>query len=130
MSVAASWLMCISQPHLANDWSSEILLGLQFILFKLTIWDNNASYGAALQGLQYTDARNNSLTRSPPTFWQKSLYGLITVGGSYAWTKWLDFLLKRESQYDEVSSSSNKVKLEAELIINYRFHQLLNYCLS
>ena len=105
--------MKIFKPHLADDWSSEILLGLQIILFKLTIWDNNASYGAALQGLQYSDARRNKLTRSPPTLWQKSLYGLITVGGGYAWTKWLDWLLERESRYGEVRSKSSRMMPKA-----------------
>ena len=76
---------------------------MQTVLFKLTIWDNNASYGAALQGLKYADARSSDLIRSPPTPWQKSLYGLITVGGSYAWAKWSDWLLERESRFEEVS---------------------------
>ena len=88
--------------HLQDEWSSEILLVLRAILFKLTIWDHNATYGAALQNLRYTDARNRKATNAPPTRWQKSLYGLFTVGGRYAWNKWEDWLVEQEGGYDEV----------------------------
>ncbi|KAI9698249.1 MAG: peroxisome assembly protein (Peroxin-2) [Bogoriella megaspora] len=87
--------------HLKDEWSSEVLLTLRAILFKLTIWDHNASYGAALQGLRYTDARSNSLSRPQPSAWQKSIYGLVTVGGRYGWTKWENWLLDHEASYDE-----------------------------
>ena len=88
-------------PHIQDDYSREVLLALRALLFKLSIWDNNASYGAALQGLQYTDARqsihSNGLVK--PTQLQKSLYGLITVLGRYAWDKYEDYLLETESSY-------------------------------
>ncbi|KAI9821062.1 MAG: peroxisome assembly protein (Peroxin-2) [Pycnora praestabilis] len=87
--------------HLRDDWTSEISLGLRAVLFKLTIWDHDASYGAALQNLRYTDARSRSSVSNPPTRWQKSFYGLCTVGGRYAWDKWEDWLVEREGGYDE-----------------------------
>ena len=92
------------ESHLIDDWSSEILLALRTILFKLSIWDRNASYGATLQGLSYVDARSSPRSRpaSPPTRWQKALYGLFSVGGRYAWTKWEDWLMEQEGGYDEV----------------------------
>ncbi|KAJ9658575.1 peroxisome assembly protein (Peroxin-2) [Neophaeococcomyces mojaviensis] len=90
-------------PHIQDDYSHEILLALRAILFKLSIWDNNASYGAALQGLRYTDARqtskSNNLTIAKPTVIQKSLYGLITVLGRYGWDKYSDYLVDAESSY-------------------------------
>lgn len=88
-------------PHVQDDYSREVLLGLRAILFKLSVWDNDASYGAALQGLQYTDARQstNSGGLAKPTRIQKSLYGLITVLGRYAWDKYEDYLLEAESSY-------------------------------
>ena len=89
------------KAHLRDEWSPEILFALRAILFKLTIWDHSASYGAALQGLRYTDARTKNPTRPFPTAWQRSLYGLITVGGRYAWTRWENWLLDREASYDE-----------------------------
>lgn len=86
-----------------EDWSHEILFALRAILFKLSIWDHNASYGAALQGLKYTDSRSKGPVYSSPTKWQKSVYGLLTVGGRYAWDKWESWLVGQEGGYDEVS---------------------------
>ena len=68
--------------HLQDEWSSEIILTLRAILFKLSIWNNDASYGAALQNLKY------SYNGSPPSRLQKSIYGLLTVFGRYGWEKW------------------------------------------
>ncbi|PHH58667.1 hypothetical protein CDD81_4886 [Ophiocordyceps australis] len=75
--------------HLHDDWSAEISLLLRSILFKLTIWDHNATYGAALQNLRYTDARRDGPVLVPPSRMQKSVYGLVTVFGDYAWTSLL-----------------------------------------
>lgn len=85
-----------------EDWSHEILFALRAILFKLSIWDHNASYGAALQGLKYTDSRSKGPVYSSPTTWQKSIYGILTVGGRYAWDKWESWLITQEGGYDEV----------------------------
>ncbi|KAI9762176.1 MAG: peroxisome assembly protein (Peroxin-2) [Candelina submexicana] len=98
--------------HLKDEWSSEILLGLRAVLFKLTIWDHNASYGAALQNLRYIDARNRSPVNVRPSRWQKALYGALTVGGRYAWNKWEDWLVEQEGGYDEPSA---KVRLLSRL---------------
>ncbi|KAF1981664.1 hypothetical protein K402DRAFT_364293 [Aulographum hederae CBS 113979] len=89
--------------HLSDEYSAEILLVLRVILFKLSIWDHDASYGASLQGLRYTDARDKSLSRPPPKPWQKAVYGFVTVGGRYAWTKWEDYLITQEGGYEEPS---------------------------
>ncbi|KAF2002150.1 hypothetical protein P154DRAFT_521271 [Amniculicola lignicola CBS 123094] len=85
--------------HITDSYSPEILLLLRAILFKLSIWNNNASYGAHLQGLRYTDARSASSSRPPPKPWQKAAYGLITIGGRYAWTKWEEYLLSSSEDY-------------------------------
>ncbi|KAJ5487311.1 peroxin-2 [Penicillium desertorum] len=90
-------------PQMREDWSHEILFALRAILFKLSIWDHDASYGAALQGLKYTDSRSKGPVYSSPTKWQKSIYGLLTVGGRYAWDKWESWLVGQEGGYDEPS---------------------------
>ncbi|KAI5293194.1 peroxisome assembly protein (Peroxin-2) [Ascosphaera acerosa] len=89
--------------HLHDNWSHEIQLVLRAVLFKLSVWDHNASYGAALQGLRYVDARSRGPVFSGPTRWQKALCGLLTVGGRYAWDKWEARLLDQESSFDEPS---------------------------
>lgn len=75
---------------------------MRAILFKLTIWDHDASYGAALVNLRYTDARHKGPVLAVPTSWQKAVYGLFTVGGRYAWNKWEDWLVDQEGGYNEV----------------------------
>ncbi|KAI0197675.1 Pex12 amino terminal region-domain-containing protein [Astrocystis sublimbata] len=89
--------------NLRDDWSAEILLALRAILFKLTVWDHDATYGAALQNLKYTDARRDGPVLTPPSRWQKSLYGLMTVAGKYGWTKWENWLLDQDNGYDAPS---------------------------
>ena len=82
------------------------------MLFKLSIWDHNASYGAALQNLRYVDARHAGPVPRLPSRWQKALYGLTTVGGQYAWHRWEDWLADQEGGYEEVSSG-------IKLLVNY-----------
>lgn len=94
-------------PHLQDDWSQEILLGLRAALFKLSIWDNDASYGASLQNLRYADARKSSSALPKPTMWQKGLYGLITILGRYGWDRWQDWLIDQERGY---TAPSEKVQ--------------------
>ncbi|KAA8911824.1 Pex12 amino terminal region-domain-containing protein [Sphaerosporella brunnea] len=83
------------RPSIKETYEPELLLLLRAALFKLTIWDHNASYGAALQNLRYTDARRHGPIDHPPSKGQKSLYGLITVGGRYLHQRLNLFLLSR-----------------------------------
>lgn len=89
--------------HLKDDWSAEIMLALRAALFKLTIWDHDATYGAALQNLQYTDARKDGPVLTAPSKWQKSAFGLVTVFGKYAWTRWEDWLVDQDDGYEQPS---------------------------
>ena len=90
--------------HLKDEWDAEIRGALRAILWKLSMWDHGASYGASLQGLKYIDAReNDTAARAEATRWQRAAYGLLTVGGRYAWTRWEDHLSSTESGYEEPS---------------------------
>ena len=95
--------------NIKDDWSAEILLALRAVLFKLTIWDHDATYGAALQNLRYTDARRDGPVLTPPSRWQKALYGLVTVGGKYGWTKWENYLIDKDNGYDEPSPAVRRL---------------------
>jgi peroxin-2 len=95
--------------HITDNYSAEILLVLRALLWKLSIWDQNASYGAHLQGLRYTDARSSAPNRPPPKPWQKIAYGAITVGGRYAWTKWEEYLLSTSEDYTRPESARLKL---------------------
>ncbi|KAI0178845.1 Pex12 amino terminal region-domain-containing protein [Hypoxylon sp. FL1284] len=101
-----------------DDWSAEILLSLRLILFKLSVWDHDATYGAALQNLKYTDARRDGPVLTPPSKWQKSLYGLITVGGKYGWTKWENWLLDQDNGYDQPTPVVQKLSKFTAKITN------------
>lgn len=89
--------------HLKDDWSAEIMLALRAVLFKLTVWDHDATYGAALQNLKYTDARREGPVPASPTKIQKSVLGLFNVFGKYAWDKWEDWLVDQDDGYNETS---------------------------
>lgn len=95
--------------HLQDDWSAEIMLALRAVLFKLTIWDHDATYGAALQNLKFTDARGEGPVLLSPSLWQKGLYGLLTVGGKYAWARWEDWLVENDNGYDELNPTLRKL---------------------
>lgn len=95
--------------HITDTYSAEILLALRAALWKLSIWNNNASYGAHLQGLRYTDARARGLDRPPPTPWQKIAYGAVTVGGRYCWSKWEAYLLAASDDYAAPASARVEV---------------------
>lgn len=86
--------------NIKHDWEDEISLALRAVLFKLTVWDHNATYGAALQNLKYTDARHDGPVLVPPSRWQKSLYGLVTVAGRYLWAKWENWLLEQDDGFE------------------------------
>jgi peroxin-2 len=102
--------------HLQDDWSAEIMFALRAVLFKLTVWDHDATYGAALQNLKFTDARKTGPVLVSPSRWQKSLYGLFTVGGRYAWTRWENFLVDSDNGYDQPSPSLRKLSRLSDTI--------------
>ncbi|KAF2247747.1 peroxisomal biogenesis factor 2 [Trematosphaeria pertusa] len=104
--------------HITDTYTPEILLGLRLVLFKLSIWNNNASYGAHLQGLRYTDARSSAPDRPLPKKWQKAAYGLITVGGRYAWTKWEEYLLSTSEDYTRPQSETLRLASRITEYIN------------
>ncbi|CAK7267903.1 peroxisome assembly protein (Peroxin-2) [Sporothrix epigloea] len=97
-------LQYIRGGTLQEDWQPEVMLLLRAALFKLSVWDHNATYGAALQNLRYADARGCAADRRkaavpvPPSKWQKTAYGVVTVGGRYVWTKWQDWLRDHDEE--------------------------------
>ncbi|KAL8797022.1 MAG: hypothetical protein Q9195_000793 [Heterodermia aff. obscurata] len=84
--------------HLRDEWAAEILLGLRAVLWKLSIWDHDTSYGASLQHLRYVDARHAGAVPRAPSRWQKAGYGLVSVGGRYAWARWENWLAEKEGE--------------------------------
>lgn len=91
----------INGGHIVDDWAAEIVLLLRAALFKLTVWDRDATYGASLQNLRFIDARHEGPVPRAPSKLQKTTYGLVTVLGSYAWTRWESWILDNETTLDE-----------------------------
>ncbi|MBN6743264.1 hypothetical protein JKG47_22920, partial [Acidithiobacillus sp. MC6.1] len=84
---------------------------------KLTIWDHDATYGAALQNLKFTDARKKGPDLVSPSKWQKALYGLFAVGGRYAWTRWENWLVDNDTGYDEPTPTLRKLSRLSDAIM-------------
>ncbi len=102
--------------HLQDEWAPEILLALRAVLFKLTVWDHDATYGAALQNLKFTDARQDTPVLASPSRWQKGLYGLCTVVGRYGWTKWENWLVDNNNGYDQPGPILRKLSRFSDMV--------------
>lgn len=115
-------------PHLVDDWSQELLLALRAVLFKLSIWDHDASYGAVLQNLRYTDARSQSVAPRRPSPTQKGLYGAFTVLGRYGWEKWESWLLDHGAGYSTPSDTMHlMVRLTSWLSTTHSIAAFLSF---
>lgn len=102
--------------HLQDDWGAEINATLRAILWKLSIWDHGASYGASLQGLKYVDSRPATVRGAPATKLQRLSYGLLTVGGRYGWSRWEEYLSSVENGYDEPSTLIQRLSRATTLL--------------
>lgn len=90
------------RPDIKDSYEGELLLFLKLVIFKLTVWDNSATYGAKLQNLVFVDGRGKSASssRKPLSKAQKIGYGVLVVGGSYLWSK-------LEEKVSEISYNNN-----------------------
>ncbi|KFY64563.1 hypothetical protein V497_01658 [Pseudogymnoascus sp. VKM F-4516 (FW-969)] len=122
-----------------EEWGEEVGLALRGVLFKVSVWDHDATYGAALQNLRFTDARHKGLVPLPPSRSQKALYGLLTVFGPYAWTRWERYLsspsFSLSSRLTTLTSRATTVYSLASLasftafLLNGRYRTLLDRAL-
>ncbi|KZT53286.1 hypothetical protein CALCODRAFT_557575 [Calocera cornea HHB12733] len=85
------------EPVLAGSWrallSLELGLIIRAILYKYSIWDSAASYGASLQGLRLVDAR----PPAPGRIRRKKLllHALLTLGVPYLHARLRGYALSR-----------------------------------
>lgn len=92
----------IYKPEWKDRYEDEFKLLLKLLLFKVTIWDNSTTYGGKLQNLQLAHALSTKSLRIPLSRRQKLAYGLVTIGGSFLWSK-LDAYLVAAS-YDSADN--------------------------
>lgn len=77
----------VFRPDVKEKYEPELLLVLKLIIFKLTVWDHSATYGAKLQNLIFVDGKTRSSFHKPLSVSQKAGYCILVVGGGYIWSK-------------------------------------------
>lgn len=100
------------RPEIKDTYENELLLLLKLIIFKLTVWDHSATYGAKLQNLTFVDGRSKTSMRKPLTIGQKLGYGALVVGGDYLWAKLEAYV--RSVSYNNAMSNNNSSLFEDE----------------
>ncbi|KAI9248640.1 Pex12 amino terminal region-domain-containing protein [Sporodiniella umbellata] len=85
--------LSLFKPTIKERFEPELIALLNLTLFKLSVYDLSTTYGAQLQNLKYRNERMHrgpleSIAKDAPlTKTQKVCYGMLTVGGQYAWTR-------------------------------------------
>ena len=94
-----------ASPWLERRYAAEIRMMLQLILYKFSIYDHRASYGAMLQNLQYRNEWASPTTRDAPlTRIQLALYPLCTIIAPYSLAKAHAYMSAH--QYDQAPRES------------------------
>ncbi|KAI9291651.1 hypothetical protein K502DRAFT_278597, partial [Neoconidiobolus thromboides FSU 785] len=111
-------------------YEPELVLGLQSVLFYFSFRGKfKASYGAMLQNLRFQNdfsPKNFTTTSiSDPTLLQVSLYGVLTIGGQYLWSKWLNSGVGG-GWGDEVNSQTTKYKIYKAISSLEKWVKLIN----
>lgn len=73
------------RPDIKDNYENELLLFLKLLIFKLTVWDHSATYGAKLQNLKFVDGRVGTALSRPLSQAQKLGYATLVVGGEFLW---------------------------------------------
>ncbi|GBB97168.1 hypothetical protein RclHR1_02930017 [Rhizophagus clarus] len=125
------WLLF--SPQIKQTFEPELLAILQF-MYRLTVLESGATYGAQLQNLKYRNERQHwgglqSISKdSSLTKFQKSAYIALTVGGPYIWIRINRLVTAQEwgeSNEDDPRKIFWKVLQKAENI--YKTISLLNF---
>lgn len=113
--------------NLNNKYLNEFKLLVKLLIFKLTIWDKNSSYGLILQNLIYCDNKhinnNNKLKNNELSKFKKVLL-LSTVVLGYAFNKLesviysLDDEDDDENEYDEDEFEDEETEFNEKKNIN------------
>ena len=113
--------------NLNNKYLNEFKLLVKLLIFKLTIWDKNSSYGLILQNLIYCDNKhinnNNKLKNNELSKFKKILL-LSTVVLGYAFNKLesviysLDDEDDDENEYDEDEFEDEETEFNEKKNIN------------
>mmetsp|Transcript_22473 Transcript_22473/g.31314 ORF Transcript_22473/g.31314 Transcript_22473/m.31314 type:complete len:348 (+) Transcript_22473:36-1079(+) len=70
------------KPAAVESIKPELMAILDLIIYRLSIYSMDSTYGNMLQNLKYADASFSPLTRN-----QKIAFGVLTIGGSWLWAR-------------------------------------------
>ncbi|RUP19748.1 hypothetical protein BC936DRAFT_139293 [Jimgerdemannia flammicorona] len=110
------------RPTFKETFEPEFVIILQLILYRLSIYESGASYGKQLQNLNYRNERGHRgglesiAIDSTLTRFQRIMYGAITVGGQYAWTR-LNRLVTAQGWGDLGEAGVSSIYCHFELLI-------------
>ena len=94
-----------ASPSLERRYSAEISMMLRLILYKFSIYDRRASYGAMLQNLRYRNEWAAPTTRDAPlSRMQLALYPLCSIIAPYSLAKAHAYMSAH--QYDQAPRES------------------------
>lgn len=92
------------RPEVKDHYESELLLLLKLVVFKLTVWDHSATYGAKLQNLKFVDGRVGTSLSRPLSRNQKLGYAILVVGGDFLWDKLERYISTMDEGRDDFDS--------------------------
>ncbi|KAI9315692.1 Pex12 amino terminal region-domain-containing protein [Dichotomocladium elegans] len=107
--------LSLVKPALKERFEPELLAVLNFVLFKFSVYDTGATYGAGLQNLKYRNewkhggALESVAKDAPLTQGQKIAYGVLTIGGQYAWSRANRYITARGWGELDESDTRNKI---------------------
>ena len=94
-----------ASPSLERRYAAEIRMMLRLILYKFSIYDRRASYGAMLQNLRYRNEWAAPTTRDAPlSRMQLALYPLCSIIAPYSLAKAHAYMSAH--QYDQAPRES------------------------
>ncbi|KAI8057441.1 Pex12 amino terminal region-domain-containing protein [Thamnidium elegans] len=107
--------LSLFKPTIKENYEPELIGLLNLVLFKLSVYDSSATYGSQLQNLKYRNewkhggAFESIAKDAPLTQTQKIVYGILTVGGQYVWTRANRYITMRG--WGELDESDIKYKV-------------------
>ncbi|KAK9718291.1 peroxisome assembly protein (Peroxin-2) [Basidiobolus ranarum] len=121
--------------NIKEKFQPELSAILQFSLYKLSICaPSNATYGCQLQNLKFRDERAHKgglqsiAVDSPLSNYQKTMYGVLQIGGEYLWSR-INRLLSSWGWSELDANNPRKIIWQSIQVIEKAFKamSLVNY---
>jgi len=80
------------KPEVIDKFKPELIALLDFLVYYLSVYSIETTYGNKLQNLKFSSSDLNPITKL-----QKILFGIFTVGGRWFWTRLNSLSSNREN---------------------------------